>query len=99
MTIKEVLKLLVETEDLDERMALVEEHNDLFEGITTEDGSEDSTELQEENERLKKELAEQKQKYRDRFFGGTEKEDEEKEETEEDEEEIKSLDEILKGGK
>ena len=99
MTIKEVLKLLVETEDLDERMALVEEHNDLFEGITTEDGNEDLTVLQEENESLKKELAEQKQKYRDRFFSGTE-EKEEPEETEEvEDEEVKTLDEILKGGK
>lgn len=98
MTIKEVLKLLVETEDLDERMALVEEHNDLFEVVPNE-GNEDLTVLQEENDNLRKELAEQKQKYRDRFFSGTE-EKEETEETEEvEDEEVKTLDEILKGGK
>lgn len=97
MTIKEILKLLVETEDLDERMALVEEHNDLFEVVPGE-GNEDLVPLQEENESLRTELAAQKQKYRDRFFSGTEKE-EEKEEPEDEEVEEKTLDEILKGGK
>lgn len=99
MTIKEVLKLLVETEDLDERMALVEEHNDLFEVLPETEGNEDLTVLQEENENLRKELAEQKQKYRDRFFSGTEKEEEKEEEKEDEEVETKSLDDILKGGK
>lgn len=101
MTIKELLKLLVETEDLDTRMSLVEENSSLFEEAGTDTTSEELVALQTELETLRQELAEQKQKYRDRFFSGASEESEESEEAEEEseDEEVKSLDEILKGGK
>lgn len=92
--------MLVETEELDERMAIVEENAGLFEEGNEPVESEELVALQTENEAMRAELVAQKQKYRDRFFSGVEKEEpEEEKEEEQPEEEEKSLDDILKGGK
>ena len=73
LTIKELLKMLVETEELDERMAIVEENAGLFEEGNEPVESEELVALQTENEAMRAELVAQKQKYRDRFFSGVEK--------------------------
>lgn len=103
---QEILKSIVEAETVDERMQIVEDNQDMFNEQPTADAGETETkvlDMETQIETLTKELANQKQKYRDRFFGGSNPEDSEepKEEETEEIEEVKSLDDILnnKGGK
>ena len=98
MPMNEALKKLVEGETVDERMAIVEENQDLFNSQPTANVEETETkilEMEDQVKTLSQELEAQKQKYRDRFFGGSEKDEKPPEDHEEETKEVKSLEEIL----
>ena len=103
-TLTELLKALVETEDQMERMAIVEENQDLM--ATPKDGDgEGEGEGEGEPNEWETKYNELKKKYIDTFFGG-EKTEETTEETTNDEtdEETKraetiSIEELTNGGK
>ena len=72
MNLKELMQKVVETENIDERMQLVEDNSSLMETeLDTSMSSEPDPKIVE----LEQELALQKQKYRDRFFQGQEPQD------------------------
>lgn len=77
MDYMEFLKQLVETENLDDRMVLVETHAETFKpGDAPPDNSEALAAAAAEIESLKSQVEEQKKKYRERFFSGGEPEPE-----------------------
>lgn len=81
MEYMEFLKQLVETESLDERMALVEANAETFKpGDAPADNTEQLDAANAEIKNLKMQLEEQKKKYRERFFSGEEKNEEKEEE-------------------
>ena len=92
MEINEILKKLVETESIDERMNLVEENQSLFQG--GEVNTEEVDGLRSEMENLKSQLEEQKKRYRDRFFSGSDENEPKDEEKEDEKEEVKSLEDL-----
>lgn len=93
--IMEVMKRLVETDDKDERMSIVEENHEMLTSTENPTNNEEMETLKSRNGELEAEIEAQKQKYRERFFGGI-KADAEPTETEVIEEENpKSLNEIL----
>lgn len=92
MTLKDLMKMLVETEDKDQRMQLVEDNQALME-VEGNPNNEEVETLKAKVTDLESKVQAEKQKYIDRFFSGEElpkKEDEEDEEVE-----TKSLSEIL----
>lgn len=96
MDYMEFLKQLVETENLDDRMALVETHAETFKpGDAPPDNSEQMAAAAAEIESLKSQLEDQKKKYRERFFSGGEDKTEEPEEKPDTSETI-STDDIVK---
>jgi len=94
--IMEVMRKLVETDDKDERMNIVEENQEILTSTENPVNNEELETLRTRNGELETEVEAQKQKFRDRFFGGVEA-DASPTETEkvEEEENPKSLNEIL----
>jgi len=97
--IMEVMRKLVETDDKDERMNIVEENQEILTSTENPDNNEEMENLKTQNGELQTALEEQKKKFRDRFFGGINEEENPKDE-EEKKEEPKTLSKILndKGG-
>ena len=99
MTLAELVKLLVETEDQMERMALVEANNELLAETSGEVDTTKMTEIQTQLDNSMSMYTELKQKYIDTFFSGKSPEDDTPPEDTKDE--IKpslSIDDVLKGG-
>ena len=93
MTLKELMQAMVVTEGQDDRMALVEDNATLLEQSAGEPVVDE--EMVAELETARSELATQKQKYIDRFFGGSEKESDPEKETEEEKKSI-TTDDLVK---
>jgi len=100
--LKELLQKIVETDDMDARMDLAEQFTGELDKLS-ESGN--SSELQAEIDRLSAELetankglADSKQKYRDRFFKGSDDSDSmdsQKENKEEEKEKRMSIEEVV----
>lgn len=97
MTLMELLKQLVNTEDPKERFKLVEDNNDMIKSL---EGGEDTSKMKAEFDKLSKDFesltkdhSELNQKYQDRFFSTSDKKEEEKKE---ETEQTKTLEEVAK---